>query len=309
MAKAITVYDHIAQNNRKTWLLIAMFPVCLVVTWFLIWWVAVLCLAEDTSASEAFDLTKSISLMYLLPISIMALIWMVVSYCFGEEMMMEFACASPLEKKENRDVYNVVENTAIMAGLPTPKIYIIDDDSLNAFAAGRNPKNAAIALTTGIIDKLTKTELQGVVAHEMAHIGNRDIRLNMLIIIGLGIFESLAWACFRCSGGGRNNKAGGLFIMLGLVFFIFSCVFAPLIHFAISRKREFAADATGAKILHNPKALADALEKIAQDSCVEVLDKQKNMALACIASPFADIDQLTSTHPPIRERIRRLRSM
>ena len=307
MAQAITVYDHIAQNNRKTLLLIALFPVCLLITWFLVWWPAFY-LVDEVSFVDAFFLAKQMSFEYLLPISAIAVIWMLISYCFGEEMMMEFAAAKPLEKKENRDVYNVVENTAIMAGLPMPKIYIIDDDSLNAFATGPTPKKAAIALTSGIIERLSKAELQGVVAHEMAHIGNRDIRLNMLIIIGLGIFESLGWGCFRLSRG-RDNKLSGLFLLLGAVFFIFGCVVAPLIHLAISRKREFAADATGAKILHNSKALADALEKIAEDSCVEILDKQKNMAVACIASPFVGIEQLTSTHPPIRERIRRLRSM
>ena len=227
-------------------------------------------------------------------------------------MMIFFAGGKRLEKKQNPMVYNIVENTAIMAGLPMPEIYIIKDDSLNAFATGIKPGDAAIALTRGIIGRLNKTELQGVVAHEMAHIGNRDIRLNMLIITGLGIFECLGRRMLFAETGRGNSKKGSgalLVIFVGIAFLIFNFIIAPLIHMAISRKREFAADATGAKILHNPKALADALEKIAKDSRVEILDNQKNMAVACIASPFAKMNQLTSTHPPIEERIRRLRAM
>lgn len=325
MARAITVYDHIEQNNRKTWLLVALFPISLTI----LVWLACL-LFVFLGGNEAIE--DGISLLpqkwqysmdgyigaatgfawdFLLPTFLIGIVWMTVSYFCGGKMMMAFAGATPLEKKENPDVYNLVENTAIMAGLPTPKIYIIDDGSLNAFATGANPKNASIALTKGIVEKLNNIELQGVIAHEMAHIGNRDIRLNMLIITGLGIFDFLGRHLLRSQTRSRGNKknSGGLILLIAIALLIFNFIIAPLIHMAVSRRREFAADATGAKILHNPKALADALEKISVDSRVEVLDKQKNMAVACIASPFAKVSQLTSTHPPINERISRLRNM
>ena len=325
MARAITVYDHIEQNNRKTWLLVLLFPISLtVLVWLACLLFVILCGNDVVDAGISLLPQKWQNSMggylgaatgfawdFLLPTFVMGVIWMAISYFFGGKMMMAFAEAKPMDKKENPDVYNLVENTAIMAGLPMPKVYIIDDDSLNAFATGMKPKNAAIALTSGIIKHLEKTELQGVIAHEMAHIGNRDIRLNMLIITGLGIFESLGRSLLRSGSHSSNSKknSGGLILFIAIALLIFNFLIAPLIHMAISRKREFAADATGAKILHNPKALADALEKISVDSRVEVLDKQKNMAVACIASPFAKVSQLTSTHPPINERIRRLRNM
>ena len=325
MAQAITVYDHIAQNNRKTWLLVLLFPVSLLVLVVLACWLGVFLIGDvnvieegvyllpqkwQSAMNNSFGAALGFSLDFLLPTTVIALIWLAISYFFGSKMMMAFAGARPLERKENMDVYNVVENTAIMAGRPTPKIYIIEDDSLNAFATGANPKNAAVALTRGIINKLSKTELQGVVAHELAHIGNRDIRLNMLIITGLGVFESFGRICLRSTGrGNRKSNSGGMMLFIGLALITFNFVVAPLIQMAVSRQREYAADATGAKILHNPKALADALEKISADSRVEVLDSQKNMAVACIASPFAAASGLSSTHPPIKERIRRLRAM
>ena len=234
-------------------------------------------------------------------------------------MMLGFAGAKPIEKKDAPKLYNTVENTAIMAGLPMPKLYIIEDNSLNAFATGINPKNASIAVTRGLMEKLSPLELQGVIAHEMAHIGNRDIRLNMLIVVGVGIFYSLGRSLLRSArnssvrSSSRNSKNSGnsyiLFWFVGIALLAFHYIIAPLIQMAVSRQREYAADSTGAKILHNSKALADALEKISSDARVEVLDSQKNMAVACIASPFDKISGLFATHPPIEERIRRLRSM
>ena len=326
MAQAITVYDHIAQNNRKTWLLVALFPVSLTFLVFLacLLWiflsdgsvidegVSLLPQSWQYTMNNQFGAALGFTLDLLLPTFLIGLIWMAISYFFGKDMMIFFAGGRLLKKEQNPMVYNLVENTAIMAGLPTPKIYIINDNSLNAFATGIRPNDAAIALTKGIVGRLNKTELQGVIAHEMAHIGNHDIRLNMLIITGLGIFECLGRRMLYVQSGKSDSKKGSgtmLIIFVGIAFLIFNFLIAPLIYMAISRKREFAADATGAKILHNPKALADALEKIAVDSRVEVLDNQKNMAIACIASPFAKMNQLTSTHPPIEERIRRLRAM
>ena len=331
MAQAVlSVYDHITQNNRKTLLLVLLFPISLCVLITLACWLAVVFVGDAEMVADGVSLLPDtwqpqrpnkffagfgFAYGFLLPTAIIGFFWMIISYLFGSKMMLAFAGAKPIEKKDAKQLYNTVENTAIMAGLPMPKLYIIEDKSLNAFATGANPKNAAIAVTRGVMEKLSPMELQGVIAHEMAHIGNRDIRLNMLIISGLGIFYSLGRSCLRSASrsSSRNDKKNGqgavLMLCIGIALLIFNFVVAPLLQMAVSRQREYAADATGAKILHNPKALADALEKIAVDARVEVLDSQKNMAVACIASPFASLSSLTSTHPPIDERVRRLRCM
>ena len=328
MAQAITAYDYITQNNRKTWMLVLLFPISLL---FLVW-LASLCavsicndpdfvfmgvklLPQWLSPEQLSNVRAALGFTYsfALPTFTIAFLWMGLSYMFGDKMMMAFAGAKLIEKKDNPKLYNTVENVAIMAGLPCPKVYIIKDDSLNAFATGKNPKTSAIAFTSGIIEKLKPLELEGVIAHEMSHIGNRDIRLNMLVITGIGIFGFLGRNLLRFRSSGRNRKENGhlalLILFISIALLIFNAIVAPLLHFALSRTREYAADATGAKILHNPDALADALEKISADSRVEVLDKQKTMAVACIASPLSKMSGLTSTHPPIQERIRRLRSM
>ena len=198
-----------------------------------------------------------------------------------------------------------------------PQIYIVDDESLNAFATGRDPKHASIALTTGIINKLEPLELEGVIAHEMAHIGNRDIRLNMMIITGLSVFAFLAEMIGRSLRYPiSNNKDSGkikillLAVMLALI--VFNFFVAPIIQMAISRAREYAADATGALITRNPRALASALQKISSDARVEILDGKKTMSTACIADPREPkvaFQSMLATHPPIRTRIKRLMEM
>ena len=334
MAQAVlSAYDHITQNNRNTLLLVLLFPITLCLLVILACWIVtglfgneqvimqgVANLPQKWQPEAPNSLWAAIGFAYsfLMPTSILALVWLTIAYFFGGKMMLGFAGAKPIAKKDAPKLYNTVENTAIMAGLPMPKLYIIEDNSLNAFATGANPKNASIAVTRGLMEKLSPLELQGVIAHEMAHIGNRDIRLNMLIVVGIGIFYSLGRSCIRSATNSsnrrrRNDKNSGqgvvLFLAVGIALMIFHYIVAPLIQKAVSRQREYAADSTGAKILHNSKALADALEKISKDARVEVLDKQRNMAVACIASPFDKISGLFATHPPVEERIRRLRSM
>ncbi len=245
-----------------------------------------------------------------------SIIWLFISWNFGDKMMIWSADAKPISLKDNPQIYRLVENVAIAAGLPRPNLYIINDDSLNAFATGKNPANASIILTTGIIAKLEPLELEGVIAHEMAHIGNRDIRLNMLIITGLSIFTFLADVLYYRMRTMPKNKNDGKFVTICLIIYValllFNLFIAPLIQFAISRSREYAADATGALITRNPLALAKALEKISSDSRVEILDSQKKMATACIANPHAPkvaLSSVLATHPPIKKRISRLIEM
>ncbi|MCL1892104.1 MAG: M48 family metallopeptidase [Alphaproteobacteria bacterium] len=303
-----TVYDHIRSNNRKTAALVAAFPLVFIALVFLfVWIVAPLELALETTA------------MVAAPTIVACLVWMLISWAFGDSMMLSSAGAKEIheDEKEYKQIFRSVENVALAAGLPRPRVYIIEDDSLNAFATGRTPKDASVALTRGIINKLDRLELEGVIAHEMAHIGNRDIRLDMLLITGVGVTVFAADIIFRMalSGGGKrdskDNTAAILF-MVWAAFMVFNFLITPLLRMAISRKREFAADATGAFITRNPAALASALRKISKDCRVEVLDKRKSMAAMCIANPLSTrefFSEAFATHPKTDERIRRLESM
>ena len=333
----LTVYDHIASNNRKTFLLVLMFPFCLslmvmgamIIAFYAINDVqfATTFLSSNLFILQWFDISITENNIYIwaalfyvlevLPwIFIAGVIWMFISWHFGDKMILWGVDAKPIELKDHPKVYRLVENVAIAAGLPCPKLYIINDNSLNAFATGRDPKHASVALTTGIIAKLEPLELEGVIAHEIAHIGNRDIRLNMLIITGLSIFGFLAdMIRVRMRSVGHSKDDSKLFIVYFAIFSaltLFNLVVAPLLQFAISRSREYAADATGALITRNPAALASALNKISQDARVEILDKQKNISTACIADPREKslaFSSAFSTHPPIENRIKRLQQM
>ncbi len=339
MAEAITLYDHIAANNRKTFLLVALFPLSLFVLVTIACVFAVSLNADRNFTLEGIHYVLSVfpnvknyihegninlwsgigyALTCSAPITIIALVWSFVSFMLGDKMMLGCCGAFEVSKNDNPKIYNMVENVAISAGLPTPKLYIINDSSLNAFATGRCPKTASVTLTTGIIEKLEPLELEAVIAHEMAHIGNRDIRLNMLIITGLSVFgfaaDIIRRSIFRSSRRGSDKKQSQIVVLLFFVMIallLFNMVVAPLIQLAISRKREYAADATGALIVRNPLAMASALEKISQDARVENLDSQPRMAIACIANPSLSaalkVKELFSTHPSIESRIYRLR--
>lgn len=304
-----TVYDHIRSNNIKTLLLVICFPLIFIALVFLFTWIVV-------PADAAFDTAISVAV----PTFIACAVWLLISWAFGDSMMLHSAHAHEIfdDDKQNREIFHAVENVAIAAGLPRPRVYIIDDDSMNAFATGRSPRDASVALTRGLIKKLDKLELQGVIAHEMAHIGNRDIRLDMMLITGVGVTVFAADMILRLamvSGDGNNdNKNSGalVLLMVWLAFMVFNWIITPILRMAVSRNREYAADATGAQITHNPMALANALRKITTDSRVECLDKVKSMAAVCIAYPGGPrefISSLMATHPPVEKRIERLESM
>lgn len=311
-----TTYDHIRSNNIKTLLLILAFPATLA---FILYGILFLAVMDDPeSVRMANDLFIGIGT----PVIIIGFAWTAVSYWFGDKMMLGFAGAHSIPNDgEHKKVYRAVENVALAAGLPMPKVYIMDDDSLNAFATGHSPQTASVALTRGIIDKLEPLELEGVIAHEMAHIGNRDIRLNLIIITGLGVGTMLAEILFRAASHTRGNENEGgkneggakaALFLIGLGLLIFTFIVAPIIRLAISRTREYSADATAALITRNPEALASALEKISTDAHVESIDKSPNMAQAFIFDPTDAKNaflNLGSTHPPVEQRIKRLRQM
>lgn len=309
MAHVKTVYDHIRSNNIKTILLVICFPLIFIALIFLFTWIV-------APADTAFNTAISVAI----PTFVACAVWLLISWAFGDSMMLNSAHAHEIfdDDKKNREIFRAVENVAMAAGLPCPRVYIIDDDSMNAFATGRTPRDASVALTRGLIKKLNNIELQGVIAHEMAHIGNRDIRLDMMLITGVGVTVFAADMILRvalASGhSDSDNKNSGVAVLLlvWLAFFVFNWIITPVLRMAISRNREYAADATGAQITHNPMALANALRKITTDARVECLDKVKSMSAVCIAYPggpreFAS--SLMATHPPVEKRIARLESM
>ncbi len=261
-----------------------------------------------------------VSLAFATVCWILASIWMAVSYFTGDHILLNSADAIPISRQDQPEIYRLVENLCIARGLPLPRLYIMDDESLNAFATGRDPQHASLALTKGIVQKLDRAELEGVISHELAHIENRDIRLMLITVAGISFFTFAGEFCFRIAFStrrSRNNKGNGalLFIILGIIFWVYGLLFAPLIRLAISRKREYLADATGALMTRNPQALANALRKISQDSRVEALDKRASMAAMCIENPlekqnlFSWWSGITATHPPIEKRIAALEEM
>lgn len=308
MTKPKTVYDHIRSNNIKTAILVAMFPISFIALIFLFCWIIM-------PASDAFNTMLQVAI----PTFIVCAVWMLISWAFGDSMMLSGAGANEIHDNDpaNKKIFRAVENVALAAGLPTPRVYIIEDDGLNAFATGRTPNDASVALTRGIINKLNDLELQGVIAHEMSHIGNRDIRLDMFLITGVGVTVFAADILFRVAMQSSHNRdssdknnIGAVLMMVWLAFTVFNCIVSPLLQLAVSRKREFAADACGAHITRNPQALADALRKISERPTVKNLSQSKSMAIACIAEPRKSfMGDLFSTHPNTAERIKRLESM
>jgi heat shock protein HtpX len=221
--------------------------------------------------------------------------------------------AYPANRRDHAHYINSVEGLAIAAQIPTPKIYVLPDESINAFATGRNPEHASIAVTEGAIKKLNRVELEGVIAHEMGHIKNYDMRLMTITVILVGLIALLSDFFLRgmiFGGGDDNNNSNILFIVIGIVLAILAPIIAQLIQLAISRKREYAADATGAILGRHPEGLANALKKIKKDS-METKNATKATAHLYFSNPLREgfLNNMFSTHPPLDERIRRLEAM
>ena len=244
-----------------------------------------------------------------------SLIINLIGYFQGDKLILKLNSAKGIKKADAPELYRVVENLAITAGLPSPKIYIIQDDSPNAFATGRDPEHASVTVTTGLLNTLDKQELQGVIAHELFHIKNYDIRLTMMVIMLVGLTVMLSDLFLRIGSriGGRKSKgtAGLIFFIAAIILAILSPIAAKLIQLAISRQREYLADADSALLTRYPEGLASALEKITK---IDLPMKNANKATAnlYITNPFASKKSLSSrlfaTHPPINERVNRLRN-
>jgi heat shock protein HtpX len=293
-----TAYSVIAENNFRTVLLMTIF-LSLV---FGLGWVFSYLFENKTIFYSA--------VIFGVLINLLSLLW-------GDKMVLVLTGAKEIKKEDLPEVYRLVENLAITAGLvKTPKVYIINSPALNAFATGKSPKNSVVALTRGIIEKLNKEELEGVIAHELSHIKNYDIRVMMIATILAGIIAIMADVFLRMSfwGGRDEEKDNGLLFIFGLILSLLAPLFAQLIVLAISRKREFMADASGTLLTRNPEGLASALEKISNANIP--LNTSPATAHLFIANPFKNrkgfvswLGNLFSTHPPIEERIKTLRSM
>lgn len=296
----MNLYSHVESNIRKTWLyLTGFFVVVIGIGWFF------------GSYFQSPDI-----LFFAVVLSIMM---SVGSYWFSDKVAIAMAGAKPVSKQSMPELYRVVENLSITAGLPMPAIYVIPEAQPNAFATGRDPKHAALAVTTGLLDRLERTELEGVIAHELSHIGNRDILLSTIVVVLVGVIVLISDFFLRASffGGRRSRKegeAGVILLIVGIAAAILAPLVAQLIQLGISRKREFLADASGALLTRYPEGLAAALEKIS--AFPQSMQKASNAtAHMFIASPFRGKEfaswsaKLFMTHPPASERIAALRQM
>jgi heat shock protein HtpX len=296
------MYDQISQNKRNSWLLVIVITVFLVLLGYLI--------GEYWGRGYGYG-----GIVFAL---VIALISGLTSYYGGAGMILALSRAKRIEKKDNPQLFNVIEELTIAAGVPMPAVYIIEDSAPNAFATGRDPEHASLAITKGLLEKLSRDELQGVMALELSHVQNRDILFSMMVGIMVGsivlvsdfFVRSVIWG----RGGRRKggDKSSGPLILIGLVLAIIAPLFAKMLQLAVSRQREYLADASGAQLTRYPEGLASALEKISGDKEVlEVANRAtQHMYIVNPIKPFEKrAKSLFSTHPPIEERVARLRAM
>lgn len=300
----MTIYNQIESNKRRTWIIMAFFIVFI------------------TTIAYVFGRANGYGFSWAGIALIISGLMSFGSYYYSDKLVLLMSSAQPVSEIGNPQLYHTVQNLCIGAGIPMPKIFFINDTAPNAFASGRDPQHAVLCVTSGLLQKLDKMELEGVIAHELSHIKDYDTRLMAVVIILVGVVTLLADWFMRSmwfGGRSRNDREGGtqiqaIFLVTGIILSILSPIFAMLIQLSISRKREFLADASGALLTRYPEGLARALEKISQDR--EPLEAANNAtAHLYIINPFKGkngkswFSGLFNTHPPVEERIRILRSM
>ena len=305
--KYVGLQKQISRNNFNSVLLLLAFPALLLGMVYIILWA--ISANMDPEYGGGFD--KDYTFLKTLPVILGAVgLWFLIAW-FGHTKFIQLATGSkPLERKENKRVYNLVENLCIQLGTQPPKVFIIEDDSLNAFASGINKNSYAISLSRGLINKLNDEELEGVIAHELTHIRNRDVRLLIISIIFVGIFAFVAEMALRSLrfGVGGRKKDGGYIILIVLVVSALFYLLSIFLRFGISRSREYLADAGAAEMTKKPYALANALRKIDADPNIEAV-KSHDVAQLFIDNPSGERKKgisfagLFATHPPIRKRI------
>ncbi len=296
------MYEEISANRRNSWLLVVTVTAILVVLGFLV---------GEYLGSGYVGVGFAATI---------AVIMSLVAYYSGDKMVLSMSRARRIEREDNPKLSNVVEELAIAGGLPVPAIYMIDDSAPNAFATGRDPEHASVAITTGLLEKLNRDELQGVMAHELSHVGNRDILFATMVGIMVGsivlfadfFLRSFFWGGARRRRGRSSGGGGAILLVVALVLAVLAPLFAKLLQLAVSRQREFLADASAAKLTRYPEGLASALEKIAGDrEVLEVANRAtQHLYIVNPIKPFEKrAKSLFSTHPPIEERVARLRAM
>jgi heat shock protein HtpX len=295
------MWNKIAENKRNTWLLIIGFSAFV----FLLAWIF-----GEIYGSGLFGIIIG---------AIFLSVYTIINYFYGSNIILMISNAKEVKKEEYPYLFNIIEGLSIAAGIPKPKAYVIEDTALNAFATGRDPEHGVIVVTTGILKKLNRQELEGVIAHEISHIKNYDIRLMLFVSVFVGITALLSDLLLRSVIWGKNKREMGkaeiILIIAAILLAIISPIIATIIKLAISREREFLADASGALLTRNPEGLASALEKISGDK--EVLEAANNAtAHLYIDNPLKNrknaigfLDKMFLTHPPIEERIARLRNI
>lgn len=294
-----TLYTYAESNTRKTWVLFLFFFLLIIALGWLF----------------SYRTDSPGILIFAVILSILSSLG---AYWYSDKIVLAMSRAKPIEKNDNPELYRIVENLCITAGLPLPKIYILEEAQPNAFATGRDKNHAVIAVTRGLLNKLDRTELEGVIAHELCHIGNKDMLLSTVAVVMVGIIALLSDWLLRISfwsRGDRDRRSGNaVFMILGLVAAILAPLAATLLQLAISRKREFLADTSGALLTRYPEGLARALEKIASDPHPLRVASSATAHLY-IANPFRSLKsrgwlaKLFMTHPPIEERINALRAL
>jgi len=309
--KYVGLHTQIWKNNIKSTILLILFPAVI----FLLVWLFIYFISEQPV--QRFYYTNQNFLKFIPWISIAVFTWFIVAFLFHSSMIRKATGSVPLERTENKRVYNLVENLCIGAGMKMPKINLIGDDSLNAFASGINVSTFTVSLSRGMIDKLNDEELEAVIAHELTHIRNRDVRLLIVSIIFVGIFAFITETLLRSlrfSGGGNRGKKEGLAVLIALLLAAAGYLLSSIFRFALSKKREYLADAGAAEMTKNPLALASALEKISVDPRIEAVSR-KDVAQMFIENPKEkeksarsfSLAFVFSTHPPIEKRIELLR--
>ncbi|MDP3766235.1 MAG: M48 family metallopeptidase [Nanoarchaeota archaeon] len=294
-----TLYNNISSNKRKSILLICIFFAIIIVLGYTFG-----LYFGDVFIGLAFAIVFS---------TIMALI----SFYSGDKLILKMSHAIPAGKKEYPHLINTVEGMAIAAGIPAPKIYVINDSAINAFATGRDPKNASVTVTTGAIKRLKRDELEGVISHELAHIRNYDIRMMMFVVVLIGVIALLSDLFLRSVIYGRRGESrkgsgliGAVILLAGIILAVLAPLIAQLIKLAVSRQREFLADSDSSLISRNPQGLANALKKIRDDKEPLVEAANKATAHLFIENPLrafkGKMNILFQTHPDINERIKRL---
>jgi len=301
----IGIQTQIRRNNFNSILLMIAFPVVLLGMVY-----AFLFFTQQQSEVEGVDRVNELFASVVPFVIIATTIWFLIAWMMHNSLIRMATGSKPLERIENKRVYNLVENLCISKGMKLPRIYVIDDDSLNAFASGISERSFSVTLSRGIIDKLEDDELEGVIAHELSHIRNRDVRLMVVSIIFVGIFAFIAEMSLRSLRFGalsRGKKDTGAAILVAIVISAVCYLIALLLRFGISRSREYMADAGAAEMTRKPYALANALRKISQDPLIEAVEN-RDVAQLFIENPQPEVQKfslsnLFATHPPIQKRI------